>query len=248
MKSKKSTCYQKKDSKLLLIKDCFRHKITNLLDTTSNNVPRFITKKWIEVHDQSRNAEDRYKQSKQIRFKTSMPGSDLCDFSDAYIVAKGAITLTKTNERGIIDIRNRFLAFKNNAPFANCIIAKCITHINDEHVDNADNLDIIMPFYNLIEFSDNYSDTTGSLWQFKRDESPVKNAGNPHDVSKTNSSSYKIQIKLFKTLTAADNGVFEDVEIAVPLKCLSNFWRSLEMPLINCKIYLELNWSNVNYC
>ena len=78
-------------------------KITNLLDTT-----------WVEVYDQSGNAEDRYKPSKQIRFKTSMLRSDLCDFSDAYIVVKGVITVTKTNGRDFIDIRNRFLAFKNN--------------------------------------------------------------------------------------------------------------------------------------
>ena len=64
-------------------------KITSLLDTTSDNVPRFITKKWIEVHDHSSNAEDRYKPSKQIRFKTSVLRPDLCDFSDAYIVVKG---------------------------------------------------------------------------------------------------------------------------------------------------------------
>ena len=69
-------------------------KITNLLDTKSDNVPRFITEKWIEVHDQSGSAEDRYKQGKQIIFKTSMLRSDLCDFSDAYIVVKGTITVT----------------------------------------------------------------------------------------------------------------------------------------------------------
>ena len=83
-------------------------KITNLFGTTSDSTPRFITKKWIEVHDQSGNAEDRYKPSKQIRFKTSMLRSDLCDCSDAYIFVKGTITLTKANGRGIIDIRNRF--------------------------------------------------------------------------------------------------------------------------------------------
>ena len=76
---------------------------------------------WIEVHDQSGSADNGYKSSKQIRFKTSMLRSDLCDFSDAHIVVKGDITLTKTNGRGIIDIRNRFLAYKNNAPFTNCI-------------------------------------------------------------------------------------------------------------------------------
>ena len=86
-------------------------KITNLLDTTSDNVPRFITKKWLEVHDQSGSAEDRSKPSKQVRLKTSMLRSDLFDFSDACIVVKGTITLPKTDGRGFIDIRNRFSAF-----------------------------------------------------------------------------------------------------------------------------------------
>ena len=84
-------------------------KITNLLDTKSDNVPRFITKKWIEVHDQSGSAEDRYKPSKQIRFKTSMLRSDLCDFSNAYIVVKGMITVTDPNN----DAYDKKLAFKN---------------------------------------------------------------------------------------------------------------------------------------
>ena len=92
-------------------------KITSLLGTTLDEVPRFITKKWIEVHDQSGNAEDRYKPSKQIRFKTSMLRSDLCDFSDAYIVVKGTITVTDHNN----DAYDKKLAFKNNAPFISCI-------------------------------------------------------------------------------------------------------------------------------
>ena len=77
--------------------------------------------------------------------------SDLCDYSDAYIVVKGDITLTKTNGRGIIDIRNRFLAFKNNAPFTNCI-----SKINNVLIDNAEDLDILMSLYNLLEYSKNY--------------------------------------------------------------------------------------------
>ena len=133
-------------------------KITNLLDTKSDNVPRFITKKWIEVHDQSGNAEDRYKPSKQIRFKTSTVRSDLCDFSDVYIVIKGDITLTKTDGRGLIDIRNRFLAFKNNAPITNCI-----SKINNVLIDNVEYLDVVMPMYNLLAYSKNYRKTTRSL-------------------------------------------------------------------------------------
>ena len=96
--------------------------------------------------------------------------------------------------------------------------------------------------YNLIEYSDNYSDTSGSLWKFKRDEQNMNN-GNPANGTTSDSSSFKYKPSFFKPLTAADNGVFKDVKTAVPLKYLSNFWRSLEMPLIICKIHLELNWS-----
>ena len=128
--------------------------ITNLLDTTLNEIPRFITKKWVVVHDQSDNAEDRFQPNKQIRFKTSMLQSDLCDFSDAYIVVKGDITLTKTNRRGFIDTRSRFLAFKNNAPFTNCL-----SKINDVLIDNSEDLDIVMPMHNLLEYSRSYRKT-----------------------------------------------------------------------------------------
>ena len=133
-------------------------KIANFLDTTSDDkdLPRFVAKKWIEVYDQS---EKNYNPNKEIRIKTSMLRSDLCDFSDAYIVVKGDITLTKTNGRGIIDIRNRFLAFKNNAPFTNCI-----SKINNVLIDNAEDLDIVMLMYNLLEYSKNYRKTTGSMW------------------------------------------------------------------------------------
>ena len=115
-------------------------------------------------------------------------------------------------------------------------------YINDEHIDNADNLDIIMPMYNLIEYSNNYSDTSGSSWHFKRDEQHMNN-GNPANVTTADSSSFKYKSSFFKTLEDDDNGVFKNVKIAVPLKYLSNFWRSLEMPLINCKIHLELNFT-----
>ena len=92
-------------------------KIANLLDATFDNVPRFFTKKWNKVCDHSGSAEVRYKPSKQTKFKTSVVRSDLCHYSDAYIAAKGDITLTKTENGGFINIRKTFLAFKNNAPF-----------------------------------------------------------------------------------------------------------------------------------
>ena len=100
-----------------------------------------------------------------------------------------------------------------------------------------------MPMCNLILYSYNYSGTSGRLWQFERAESPVTNTGNPDNDSTANSTSSKYRSSFFKSLTADDNGVFKNVKIPIPLKYLSNFWRSLEILLINCKIHLELNWS-----
>ena len=136
-------------------------KITNLLDTTSDSLPRFITKNWIEVHDQSVNAENRYKPSKQIRFKTSMLQSDLFDYSDAYIVVKGTINLTDPNNNAY----DQKFAFKNNAPFISSD-----SKINNTLTDNAEDLDIVIPMYNLIDYSRNFSKTKGSLWNYYRDE------------------------------------------------------------------------------
>ena len=213
-------------------------KIVNLFDTTFDDkyLPRFVTKKWIEVYDQS---EKNYNVNKEIRIKTPMLRSDLCDFSDAYIVVKGDITLTKTNGRGIIDIRNRFLAFKNNAPFTNCI-----SKINNVLIDNAEDLDIVMPMYNLLEYSKNYRKTTGSLWNYYRDE--------PSDPLSSNSESFKYKTSITGNtynIGAGEAGYDADkvgkneTEIVVPLKNLSNFWRILNIPLINCKIELILTWS-----
>ena len=114
-------------------------KIINLLDTTSDDkdLPRFVTKKWIEVYDQS---EKNYSINKEIRIKTPMLRSDLCDFSDAYIVVKGKITVTNPNNAK----RNKAVAFKNNAPFINCI-----SKINGVKNDNAKNLDVVLQNYKI---------------------------------------------------------------------------------------------------
>ena len=135
-------------------------KITNLLGTTLDEVPKSITKKWVEVHDQSGDANDRYKPNKPIRFKASMLRSHFCDFSDAYIVAKGKITVTDPNN----DTYDKKLASKNNAPFVSCI-----SKINNIFIDNAEDLDVVMPMYNLLKYSKNYSKTTGSFWNYYRD-------------------------------------------------------------------------------
>ena len=117
-------------------------KITNLLGTTPNEMHRFITKKWAEVHDQSGKANDRYKPNKSIRFKTAMLRSDLCDFSDVYIVVKGKITVTNPNN----DAYDKKFAFKNDAPFVSCI-----SKINNKLIDNAEDLGVVIPMYNLLE-------------------------------------------------------------------------------------------------
>ena len=127
-----------------------------MLDVISDNkdFARFVTKKWIEVYDQS---EKNYNTNKEIRIKISMLRSDLCDYSSAYIVAKGDITVTNPNNAK----RNKAVAFKNNAPFI-----KCISKINGIKIDNAKNLDVVMPMYNSLEYSKTYRKTTGSLWNY----------------------------------------------------------------------------------
>ena len=122
-------------------------------------MPRFITKKWIEVHDQSRGS---YNINKQIRFKISMLRSDLCDYSDTYIIVKGTITVQTENNRAIYGY-NRNLIHKNNAPFI-----KSISKINTVLIDNAENLDNVIPMYNLIEYSKNYLKTSRTLWNYTR--------------------------------------------------------------------------------
>ena len=192
-------------------------KIINLQDTTSNSVPKFNTKKWIEVHDQSGNAKNRYKPSKQTRIKTSVLKSDLCDYSDAYIVVKGTITVTGENNR---DRKNRFLAFENNASFISCI-----SKIN-LLIDNAGDLEVVMPMYNLIEYCKNYRKTTGSLWNYYRDEpnNPPNDNYNADPI--TNSASFKYKSSLIRKTPNNDNNdnnKVKDVQIFVPLKYLSNF-------------------------
>ena len=160
--------------------------------------------------------------------------SSLCDYSDAYILVTGDIKVAAV-------AADTNVAFKNCAPFT-----RCVTHINDEHVETTENLDIIMPMYNLIEFSDNYADSSGSLYQFKRDESPMNNAGNPNNVALNNSKSFKYKASLLGKADGDDGNdrLLKNTKIVVPLKYLPNFFRSLEMPLISCKIHLELNWNN----
>ena len=231
-------------------------KIVNFLDTTSDNkdLPTFVTKKWIEVYDQS---EGNYNVNREIRIKTSMLRSDLCDFSDAYIVVKGNIFVTKktftadyidapnntaanvntTNTANNNAFGNKKLVFKNNAPFINCI-----SKINSVKIDNAEDLDVVMPMYNLLEYSKNYRKTTGSLWNYYRDQ-PNSNIGDNNIIhSILNSESFVYKANVMESGETHDNLTKNDVKIVVPLKYLSNFWRHLNIPLINCEAELILTW------
>ena len=203
-------------------------KIANLIDDTPNQPSKFRTRNWFEINDESRGV---YNVNSQIKFKTAMLKSSLCDYSDAYILVKEKITIAGAGNDAAArpaDERDKGVAFKNCAPFTNCIC-----QINNTHVDNAKYIDIVMPMYNLIEYSDNYAKTTGSLWQYFIDEP---------DDNLENSESFKSNIKITgKTL---NNNNEKDVEVMVPLKYLSNFWRTLEMPLIICKVNLILTWSS----
>ena len=129
-------------------------KIANLLDSASNQPSKFRTRNWVEINDESRGTYT----SNDIKFKTTMLRSNLCDYADAYILVKKTITITGA---GYDDASKRLdeRKFKNCAPFT-----KCLIRINHTDIDNAQDIDVVMPMYNLIEYSDNYSVTSGSLW------------------------------------------------------------------------------------
>ena len=131
-------------------------KIANLIDDTSNQPSKFRTRNMVEINDGSRGA---YNVNSQIKFKTTMLKSSLCDYSDAYILVRGTISVTNTAAGAAANNINKKVIFKNCAPFTNCI-----SEINNTQIDNAKGIDIVMPMYNLIEYSDIYAKTTGSLW------------------------------------------------------------------------------------
>ena len=167
-----------------------------------------------------------------IKYDTRVLKPNLCDYAEANILVDGTIRTDNA-------VNATRLALKNCAPFT-----KWNLEINDEHVDTAENLYIVMPMYNLIEYSDNYQDSSATFYQYKRDEPPEADA--VADLTADNSNSLKYKIKLLGNidLRAADATRVErlNVKVVVPLKYLSNFFRSLEMPLINCKIKLILTW------
>ena len=163
--------------------------------------------------------------------------SSLCDYSDTYIVVKETITGNNTAAADAgANNNNKKVIFKTCVPFINCT-----SEINNTQVDNAKDVDIVMSVYNLIEYSDNYSKKSGGSWQYFRDNPAVKNNDDIVIFTKNNlTESFKLKEKITGQTEAKGT---KDVEIMIPLKYLSVFWRSLKMSLINCVINLILIWS-----
>ena len=196
-------------------------KIVNLLNGSDNENSRFATKKWYIIDSES---NGNYSKDEEINFLTRSIESSHCDYSDAYILVTGNITATPNNEATQV-------IFKNCATFE-----KCRAEIKETFIDEADFINITMPMYNLVKYSDNYSDTLGSSLNFKKDEI-INNANMTND---NNALSFKYKANLIGN--TENNGTKNGVKIDVPLKYLSNFSRSLEMPLINSKVELSLKW------
>ena len=186
-------------------------KIVNSLNDTENEYSKFAAKKWYIIDSESKG---NYSDENPIKFLTNSLESSLCDYSDAYILVAGNITVTRRNAANEDIALNAAtqVVFKNCAPFKNCR-----TEINDTFVEYADFINIKMPMYNLIEYSDNFSDTSGSLWQFRRGEI-INNA----DVSDDNDApSFKYKESIIGNTN--NNGRKSKVKIAVPLKILKQF-------------------------
>ena len=168
---------------------------------------------------------------------------DLCDYSDAYIVVKGIVTVSANDTGRDRDEKNRDIVLKNNAPFISCI-----SKINGILIQNAEDLDIVMPMYNLLKYSKNYSKTSGSLWNYYRDgltnEEPDVNGLNKNVI---NSKSFEYKASITYNVAANNSGYnankrgTNEVKIAIPLKQLGNFWNCLNIPLINSEVSLTLS-------
>ena len=207
-------------------------KIINLLDKIDTDSKHFATKKWYVINDENNtnygvDKNNGANNPDTIKYDTRVLKPNLCDYAEAYILVDGTIRAGNANA-------NTKLALKNCAPFT-----KCNLEINDVYVDTVEKLDIVMPMYNLIEYSDNYQDSSATLYQYKQDEPQDDLANN---LATDTSSSFKYKVNLLGNPNIVGNVARRNVKIVVPLKYLCNFFRSLEMPLINSKIKLNLTW------
>ena len=198
-----------------------------MLNDGSNKPSKFRTRNWVEINDDIRGA---YSPNKQIRFKTAMLRSSLCDYSDAYILVKGNITVNNTAaEVAAATNTNKKIIFKNRAPFTNCVSKN-----NNTQIDDAEYIDIVVPMSNLIEYSDNYSKTSGSLWQYCKEVPAVNDDGDIADFNGANvTESFHFKTKITDQTADDDNNNNGNiagrvnVEIMIPLKFLENSWNAL---------------------
>ena len=189
-------------------------KIINLLDKIDTDSKHFATKKWYIINDENNtnygvNKDTGANNPDTIKYDTRVLKPNLCDYAEAYILVDGTIRADAADDK-------TRLALKNCAPFT-----KCNLEINDDYVDTAENLDITMPMYNLIEYSDNYQDSSATLYQYKRDEPPEDNAID--GLTADNSSSFNFKVSLLGNPVVANNIARTNVKVFVPLKYLSNF-------------------------
>ena len=188
-----------------------------MLDNTPNQPTKFITKNWVLINAK----KGTYNTNSQIKLRSSMLRSILCDYSDAYILVKGTISIKRVAAPAVDNDGNK-------AVFKKCVLfTDCISEINNTYIYNAKHIDVIMPMYNLIEYSDNYSKTSGSLLQYYRDEPVLTAAGTIKNFHVGNNNSALFRFKQKITGVTDYNGT-KDTEIMVPLKYLSNFWRTLK--------------------
>ena len=220
----------------------------NRANEMSEKLSKFVTREYVRVNS----LLNTYNENKSIRFKTPMLRSNLCDYSDAYVLVKGTITVTapgaNNGANNIRDERNRPLILKNNAPFVSCI-----TRINGELIEDANDLDIVTTMYNLLEYSKNYRKTIGSSYDYYRDElSDDADDNNFDNIKVVNSNTFKYKNKITGNTYNVDAGVDgydvnkngkQEIELAIPLKYLGNFWRALNISLISCEVSLELKWN-----
>ena len=249
--------YDKINNLLRVVDTSAKHVLSE--DNESEQLSKFITREYVTVNS----LLNTYNENKSIRFKTPMLRSNLCDYSDAYILVQGKIVITapgaNNNANNIRDKRNRSLMLKNNAPFVSCI-----TRINGQLIEDADDLDIVMPMYNLFEYSKNYRKTIGSLYNYYRDElSDDADDNNFDNIKVVNSNTFKYKNKIigntydvdaripnpdgagqiYNPIYNVNNEGTQEIELAIPLKYLGNFWRALNIPLISCEAFLELKWN-----
>ena len=227
-------------------------KINNLLsylklsedNEMSEQLSKFVTRQHVKVNSLS----NTYNENKSIRFKPPMLRSSLCD-----ILVNGTVTVTGNHPR---DRQNRPLILKNNAPFISCI-----TRINGELIEDAGDLDIVMPMYSLLEYNKNYRKTIGSLYNYYRDEISHDNDNdNFGNIKVVNSKAFKYKNKIIGNTYDINSTILnpagdarirnpnylqnnsgkKSIELAIPLKYLGNFWRALNIPLISCEVSFEL--------